>query len=485
MITSRGNFINNQWIQGEGPTFTSIDPANGKAVWEGYSSSLHDIEKALEAARSAFDSWRRRSLDERIAYLKRFGEALVQHQDQIAETISRDVGKPLWESKTEVASILGKIEISIEAYRQRCPTQTRDQTNASSVTRHKPHGVMAVLGPFNFPGHLPHGHIIPALLAGNTVVFKPSEQAPSVAEFLFRLWEQAELPEGVINMVQGRGESGKLLAEHPAIDGLLFTGSAATGKKLSEFFGRHPEKILALEMGGNNPLVVSKVSDLQVAVQLVIQSAYLTSGQRCTCARRLILVDSEQSELFIQSLISQVSQIRVGPYTKHPEPFMGPVISEQMVKQLIIAEANLISQKGVSLVELKPLQAGTGLISPGLIDMTDALHRPDGEIFGPLLQLIRVPHLTAAIKEANNTVYGLSAGILSDSREEYEQFFHEVNAGVINWNMPLTGASSAAPFGGVRQSGNHRPSAFYAADYCNYPVASLESEKMTQPKSGS
>lgn len=321
MITSRGNFINNQWIQGEGQPFASIDPANGKVVWEGASSTLHNVESAIEAARFAFTTWKKISLEERIFHLNKFGDILKEHHGDVAEVISREVGKPLWESKNEVASIMGKIKISIDAYQQRCPTIVREQSpQVSSVTRHKPHGVMAILGPFNFPGHLPHGHIIPALLAGNTVVFKPSEKAPSVAEYLFRLWEQVNLPDGVINMVQGKGETGKLLAEHPAINGLLFTGSASTGKKLSEFFGRHPEKILALEMGGNNPLVVSKISDHRLAAELTLESAYLTSGQRCTCARRLIVVDGPHSKDYIEELIIQIKQIWVGPYTKNPEP---------------------------------------------------------------------------------------------------------------------------------------------------------------------
>jgi succinylglutamic semialdehyde dehydrogenase len=332
---------------------------------------------------------------------------------------------------------------------------------------------MAVLGPFNFPGHLPNGHIVPALLAGNTVVFKPSEMTPMVAQKTLECWQAANIPPGVINLVQGGKETGKALSEHKDINGLLFTGSWNTGCHFAKLFAEYPEKILALEMGGNNPYIISSVQNIQAAAYLTIQSAFLTSGQRCTCARRLIIIDSPQSKTFLSTLIKMAESIRVGAYTDSPEPFMGPLISAAAASMLISKHDSLIRQGAIPILPLKILSKGPAFLSPGIIDVS-AITSPDEELFGPLLQVIHVPNFTAALEIANRTKYGLAAGLLSDKPKEYELFYKYVKAGIINWNTPLTGASSAAPFGGIGQSGNHRPSALYAADYCAYPIASLE-----------
>ncbi|HEY0945195.1 MAG TPA: succinylglutamate-semialdehyde dehydrogenase, partial [Opitutaceae bacterium] len=343
--------------------------------------------------------------------------------------------------------------------------------------------VVAVFGPFNFPGHLPNGHIIPALLAGNTVVFKPSEYAPLVAERTAAAWREAGLPDGVFNVVQGGRDTGAALVDHTAIDGLFFTGSARTGLWLAEKFARTPERILALEMGGNNPLVVWRPRDLRAAALLTVQSACLTAGQRCTCARRLIVPAGAAGEEFVMHYMAMLRGLRVGSFTEKPEPFMGPVISSVVADQLLQAQRDLIARGAHPLVEMRSLRAGTGLISPGLLDVTAVGDRPDEELFGPLLQLIRVPDFEAAIVEANATRYGLAAGLLCDDRALYERFRDEVRAGLVNWNQQLTGASSAAPFGGVGRSGNHRPSAYLAADYCSYPVASIEIPELKPPAS--
>ena len=296
-------------------------------------------------------------------------------------------------------------------------------------------------------------------------------------------WEQAGLPPGVINLVQGGRETGRSLSGSPGIDGLFFTGSWPTGKSLSEQLAAHPEKILALEMGGNNPLVIGDISDTKAAAYATIQSAYLTSGQRCTCARRLIVPVGESGDRFLKELQTMIGNIKVGPYTDTPEPFMGPVISEAAASRLMEAQESLKTKGGVPLVEMRRFKSGTGLISPGLMDVTNVPERPDEEYFGPFLQVIRVPGFNEAIEEANKTSYGLSAGLISNRKEHYEEFYRKVRAGVINWNVQLTGASSSAPFGGVGHSGNHRPSAYYAADYCSYPVASMEAEELQMPGS--
>jgi succinylglutamic semialdehyde dehydrogenase len=481
MNTNKSHFINGQWTEGKGLQFLAYNPATGIETWAGNEAAADEVQAAVTAAKTAFPAWSNLSVEERIGYLESFRNFLNQSKDALAEAISMEVGKPLWESKAEVAAMIGKIALSIEAYGVRCPEMIKPQAKGMSITRHRPHGVMAVFGPFNFPGHLPNGHIIPALLAGNTIVFKPSELTPLIAEFTTECWAASGLPEGVFNLVQGGRETGKLLAES-AIDGLLFTGSWRTGSVLAELFAPAPEKILALEMGGNNPYVVSNVEELKTAAYLTIQSAFLTSGQRCTCARRLIVPKGEKGDSFLEELVAMSQQIRIGAYTDVPEPFMGPVISEQAAEHLINKQNQWLTAGAGSLLLLSRSTQGNTFVTPGIIDVTSVANRPDEEVFGPLLQVIRVPDFTAAIEEANRTKYGLAAGLLSDSKEEYRLFNSQVRAGVINWNTPLTGASSAAPFGGIGQSGNFRPSAFYAADYCAYPIASLEKEKIEMPE---
>ena len=391
---------------------------------------------------------------------------------------SREVGKPHWEALTEVDAMINKIPVSIQAYNDRRTPSGAESNGVRSATRFKPHGVVVVLGPFNFPGHLPNGHIAPALLAGNTVLFKPSELAPAVAERTVEHWYRAGLPVDVLQLLHGGGQTGAALVNHPGIDGVFFTGSSHVGLSMRQVLVNHPEKILALEMGGNNPLIVHEAGNISAAVYDTIQSAYITSGQRCTSARRLIVPVGSAGDAFVDALVTAIGHIRVGPASSHPEPFMGPVINDAAAVKLLGAQTAL---EGKPLVEMESIGPRLAMLSPGLIDVTGAKERSDTELFGPLLQLIRVPDFDAAITEANRTAYGLSAGLLSDNRELYDRFFHQIRAGIVNWNRPITGASGSLPFGGIRASGNHRPSGYYATDYCSYPVASLECERLELP----
>jgi len=425
-----------------------------------------DLDPVIRAAQMALPQW---SHMEREPYLRRFAQKLKAEKETFAQVISQATGKLLWDARQEVQAMINKVDISIRAYRERTPLVTQGHR----VVRHLPHGVLAVLGPFNFPGHLPNGHIIPALIAGNTVIFKPSEWAPAVGEAYRKLWD---LPEGILQVVEGGVEVGQALASHPGIAGLLFTGSYRAGSALATQFAQTPWKILALEMGGNNPLVVGHISNSLAAVSVIIQSAFLSSGQRCTCARRLIL----QDEALLPLLIEEMGKIRVGYAADRPEPFMGPLIHARAVDQMIDAENRLIQQGARPLKRLE--KRGERLLTPGLIDVTSVALPPDEEYFGPLLQVKRVSHFQDALQEANQTAYGLAASLLSDDRAQYDMFLHTVKAGILNWNSPTTGASSESPFGGLGKSGNSRPSAFYAADYCAYPVASFEYPTLTLPE---
>ena len=474
-------YIQGQWLAGEGHDVNSINPANGVVIWQGKTATPSQVNAAVDAARAAQFDWFMLGYEARLAIVEAYRAQLEANKDEIAETIAQETGKPQWETATEVGAMIGKIALSAKAHDKRTGTETNDLPAGRAVLRHKPHGVVAVFGPYNFPGHLPNGHIVPALLAGNTVVFKPSELTPKVAELMLTCWDKAGLPKGVVNLVQGEVETGKALASHPQIDGLFFTGSSRTGHLLHQQYAGHPGKILALEMGGNNPLIVKGVTDTKAAVHDIIQSAYISSGQRCTCARRLYIEEGAQGDALVAELVKAIKQIKVGPWNAQPQPFMGSMISETAARGMVAAQATLQSLGGVSLIELTQVEAGKGIVTPGLIDVTHVAELPDEEYFGPLLQLVRYSDFDQAIHLANATRYGLSAGLLADSREDYDYFLARIRAGIVNWNKQITGASGAAPFGGVGASGNHRASAFYAADYCAYPVASMEADSVSLP----
>jgi len=482
-MTQPIQFINGQWQAGLGHEISSLNPAKNEVIWQGNTAVPAQVDEAIKAARTAFADWSMQDLDARIAVIESYGKQLEENKEVMARTIAEETGKPLWETRTEAAAMIGKIGLSLKSYHERTGTVENPMPGAKAFIRHKPHGVVAVFGPYNFPGHLPNGHIVPALIAGNTVVFKPSELTPKVAELTLKLWEKAGLPSGVINLVQGELETGKALASHPQIDGLFFTGSSTTGKLLHEQFGGQPGKILALEMGGNNPLIVKDVEDVDEAVHEIIQSAFITTGQRCTCARRLFIKNDAKGDAIIAKLIEVTRNLKIGYFDAEEQPFIGSMISEKAALGLVAAQSQLKELGGQSLVELKHLEAGTGFVSPGIIDVTAIDSLPDEEHFGPLLKVFRYDDFDAAIVEANNTAFGLSAGILADSKDDYDYFFARIRAGIVNWNKQITGASGAAPFGGIGDSGNHRASAYYAADYCAYPVASVEAEQVALPAS--
>ncbi|MDP4488820.1 succinylglutamate-semialdehyde dehydrogenase [Pseudoalteromonas piscicida] len=482
MTTHAAQLINGEWIAGQGASFSSVNPANNEVIWSANAATAEQVDGAVKAAREAFYSWSDMSFEARLEIVKRFAEVLKENSEELAIAIAKETGKPLWETRTEAGAMVGKIAISEKAYQERTGVVENPMPVGRAVIRHKAHGVVAVFGPYNFPGHLPNGHIVPALLAGNTVIFKPSELTPYVAELTLKYWQQAGLPAGVINLVQGEVETGKALASHAGIDGLFFTGSSRTGHLLHEQYAGQPGKILALEMGGNNPLIVKDVADTKAAVHDIIQSAFISSGQRCTCARKLFLPAGEQGDTILEQLIKATKAIKVGNFDDADQPFMGSMISNAAAAGMVKAQQQLVELGGESLIELTHTE-GTGFVTPGIIECTNIADFPDEEHFGPLLKIFRYTDFDAAIEKANETSFGLSAGLLGDNEADYDRFLRRIRAGIVNWNRPITGASSAAPFGGIGASGNHRASAYYAADYCAYPVASVELEKVTLPSS--
>jgi len=453
---------------------SSIEPATGAILWQGESG---DVASEVARARAAWAAWAARPLSVRIETLRRFANAARARKEAFADLIARETGKPLWEAATEVDAVVGKVDISVSAYSERTSQRRLEGALGARVAvRHKPHGVLAVLGPYNFPAHLPNGHIAPALIAGNAIVFKPSEKTPAVGEYLVALYHEAGVPEDVVRCVQGGPDVGRALSADPGIDGLLFTGSARAGLALHRQFAETPHKILALEMGGNNPLVVWGSADVTAAAAIAVQSAFMSAGQRCTAARRLIVEDGKHEEL-IEAIVKLSDRILVDHPHAMPAPFMGPVIDNDSADALQEAFLELMGRGGRAIRRLDRKSDDRPFLTPAIIDVTEVRQRGDGELFGPILQVVRVPDFDAAIAEANSTRYGLAASLVGGTPEMYDRFWANVRAGVINWNKPTNGAPSNAPFGGIGLSGNHRPSAYYAADYCAYPVTSSEAEQ--------
>ena len=451
----------------------STEPATGAEVWSG---DAGDAATEVAAARAAFPEWAAHSIAYRIEALRRFANEVRSRERDFADLIARETGKPLWEARTEVGAVINKVEISATAYMDRTPMRKLEGALGSKIAiRHKPHGVLAVLGPYNFPAHLPNGHIVPALIAGNTVVFKPSEKTPATGAMLVDCFRAAGIPDGAIRLLVGGPDEGCALAGEPGIDGLLFTGSVRAGVALHQQFADAPHKILALELGGNSPIVVWNAKNLDAAAAIIVQSAFLSAGQRCTAARRLIVEDGEQEKL-VEKITALIDRLIVDHPHADPQPFMGPVIDNAAAHHLQEQWVELMMRGGKPIRRLDRPHEDRPYLTPALIDVTDVRDRPDEEMFGPVLQMIRVPDFEAAIAEANNTRFGLAASLIGGTPEMYDQFWTQVRSGVINWNKPTNGAPSNAPFGGVGLSGNHRPSAYYAADYCAYPVTSSEAE---------
>lgn len=477
-LSCNGHYVNGEWVSGEGEIIKSFNPSTGDCVWEGKSASSSDIDRGVAAAVLAFPSWSKLEVDERLAYLKKFVDILKDNQEPLANMLSQEIGKPFWESKTEIGAMMGKLAPTVKAFEERSSDSYREQPNGISRTKFRPHGVVAIIGPYNFPGHMPNGQILPALLAGNTVVLKPSEYAPATSQMIVDCWQKVDLPRGVLNMLQGGANVGKQLCIHEKVNGVLFTGSRSAGESIR--MTTPVDKMCALEMGGNSPLIVWDTSNIEGAVFATIQSAFITTGQRCSSARRLILPDNSFGKEFLTILAETTQNLRIGDYKDEPEPYMGPLRLPRMVDDILSAQDKLIETGGEVILKSERLDSPC-YVSPGILNATKVHHCSDEEIIGPFLQVFFVGSFDEAITLANDTKYGLAAGIFTEDGELYQQFYNEIRAGLINWNQQLTGASPWAPFGGIKSSGNFRPAGYFATDFCVYSTGVIELDKIQTP----
>ena len=452
----------------------SIEPATGAELWRG---PVADLDEVLDRARRAWPGWAALPLTNRSELLRRFANELRKAADDLAPLIARETGKPLWEAQAEVAATVARVETAIASHADRTPQRKRDAgLNGVIAVRHKPHGLMAVIGPYSQPVLVPAGHIIPALLAGNVVVFKPSEKAPASGAAMLRCLHRAGIGATIAQMALGGPEMARALAMDDRVDGVLFSGSVAAGVLLNRRLAARPDRLLALEMGGNNPLVVWDTPKLADAAALVVQSAFANGGQKRTAARRLIVKATLYDEV-IGAVKQLADRIVTGAPFDDPAPFMGPMIDNDAANGLTQSFIWLMSHGGHPIKHMLRPSEELPFVSPAIIDVTGVAERPDVELFGPLLQVIRVETFDEAIATANATQYGLAAGLIGGSPEQYSQFWSNIRAGIICWNRPITTDFSGTPLGGVGLSGNHRPGGLYAADTAAFPVTSAEMEQ--------
>ncbi|MEO0512773.1 MAG: aldehyde dehydrogenase family protein [Planctomycetota bacterium] len=473
-----------------GEELVSVSPATpGERLWSGTPVVSH-VGDAVLAAREALGVWARAPIERRAAVLQRFAAIAADRADETGRLISRETGKALWDASGEGKALAAKVAITLDDGPGSGRSRVAGGEVGVSETRvgrcsYRPHGVMAVVGPFNFPAHLPNGHIVPALLMGNTVVFKPSEKTPAVGEALARMYREAleaeGFPAGVVNLVQGGRETSVALTTHAGVDGILFTGSWPVGRKILENNLDRPGRIVALEMGGNNPAVVMDDADLRQAAIEVVRGAFVTTGQRCTCTRRVI-VHEAVAERFVGALAKMTESIVVGG----PEAegvFFGPPVTRDARDAVVSFQERLAGDGGEVLVPCRTDVAGVdpdaAYVTPGLVRV-DRFTSSDGgdagcdvEVFGPLLRVSVVGSFDEAMAQANATRYGLAASVFTGRAASIERFLVEARAGCVNVNCATAGASGKLPFGGLGASGNHRPAGSASLEYCAYPVASL------------
>jgi succinylglutamic semialdehyde dehydrogenase len=463
------------------PVLRSVSPADpGDEVGRFPVADGAAVDAAVLRARGAAASWRSVGFEARARILRRFAALSRERAEEGARLVAREVGKALWDARAEIALLAAKVEATLE---DGMVYVAPIEAGAGARAVFEPRGVLAVLGPFNFPAHLPNGHVVPALATGNTVVLKPSERAPAVAAWMAGLWREAGLPAGVLELVQGPARTGRALALHPCVDGVLFTGSWTAGRALAEATLDQPGKLLALEMGGKNAMVVCADADLDLALAEAALSICATTGQRCSSLSR-IFVEAPLLDVFAERLARLLAGVRIGP-PLDPGTFMGPLVScaafERVRRYRDLARDAGGERLPVAAGELPP-----PFVAPGLVRFPNArqdhpYHRE--EIFGPEAGLYPVDDLDAAIAAVNDSDYGLAASVVTRDRACFEHCAGRIRTGMLNWNRGTIGASGRLPFGGLRRSGNDRPAGILAAVYCTMPQARLEGPAAFDPAS--
>ena len=483
-FTVRGNFLNGQFqrpssVNGE---WVSRSPADFSDEIGKFQYSYSAVDEVVQSAKSSFVSWRRLGLSARADLLKKYQSVIRRREDELAEMIAREVGKPLWEAKSELTAMTNKVDITLsESMKFVADFEVAKlMENTQGWCRFRPLGVLAVIGPFNFPAHLPNGHFVPALLTGNTVVFKPSEKTPGVGQLIAECFEEAGFPKGVFNLIQGEKEVGRRLCVHEGVDGVLFTGSYEVGTRIKQDTLQQHWKLLALEMGGKNASIVCEDANQEVALYEILTGAFLTAGQRCSATSR-VLVHNAILDRFVARFHERSKAFSIG----HPldNPFMGPLIDQGSVDRYM-KFLGIASREGCEIVmrgKALDLSPQGNYVTPSICWAKDSSVEQSRksifqqtELFAPNVVILGFDAIEEAIAQANVTQFGLVTSVFTQSRAIYDKCWDGLEMGLINWNKSTVGASSRLPFGGLKKSGNHFPTALTSTLYCTVPVASLE-----------
>jgi succinylglutamic semialdehyde dehydrogenase len=488
MFELKGNYFNNKFVQPitTGPSATEIFvkrecPSNTDLeLWTLPVDYAH-IDEIVESSVTGFKTWRNTDLDQRISILKKYQEILKERADDIALAIALEVGKPLWEAKTEAAALVAKVNVTISDSLPRIALKEYEDIlpNTKGSVHYKPVGPSFIIGPFNFPCHLANGQILSALIAGNSIIFKPSEKTAYSSQLMFECLAQAGFPEGVINLVQGDGETARRILKSKDVKGIFFTGSKEVGLKIIESTYTDLSKLVSLELGGKNPAIIDKNVNMDFVLEELIKGSFLTTGQRCT-STAIVAVHESICEELISKFHEMAKRIIVDHPVEHENtPFMGPLIDQRSLDQYLLY-MGMAKREGIEEImrgkQLDKKNPGY-YVSPSIHlakSFDESSHFLSSEIFGPNCTFIPYSDFDEAINIANNTEYGLAASVFTSEQEKFDHAVKNIDAGLINLNRSTVGASSKLPFGGVKNSGNYRPAAATTIDACVYQMASLE-----------
>jgi succinylglutamic semialdehyde dehydrogenase len=446
------------------------------------------VDIAVTSARRAYDGWRRLDPEERADALRKFSAEVINHRQELKETIAAETGKPLWEAEEEVLALDAQVEIEIrEGIRFVSSFKVGEiRHGVSGSCRYRPLGVVVVLGSAISPAHLACSQIIPALLSGNSVVFKPSKLVPAVGQVIAKIVDAIDLPPGVFNLVQGDADAGMALAAHRDVDAVQFVGSNSTGRRILQATVDQPHKLVALQTSGMNVALVLADADLMRATYETVTGAYLTTGQRYT-STRIILVEKSTFARFVESFVETTKRLNVG-YAFDPGVFMGPMLSAAARDRVIDLQERLQTLGARSLLPARPLKPGRpgSYLSPAVLAMdwpadTKPL-RPDGPLFGPVTILVPIENPQQGLAIANSLEYGFSASVFSENANRFSNIADELQFGVINFNVATTEVSMRLPLGGTKRCGNHRPAGVFSQRNCTFPVASLSTTHPFEPE---
>ena len=470
MPTQLRNYVDGEWRSAaSGHTFQTTNPARPDApIGTVPSSGPPDVDAAVTAAAAALDSWDRRPAPQRGTILRTAGDLLAERKDDIAQAMTREMGKPVFETKGDVQEAIDTAYYAAsETRRLFGRTVPSELPNKMNMSIRRPVGVCGIITAWNFPVAVPSWKILPALAAGNTVVFKPSEEAPHSGLLFARTLIDAGLPDGVLNVVHGNGETGATLVEHPQVDAVGFTGSYEVGTSIAETCGRRNKRV-SLEMGGKNPMIVLDDADLDLALEGAIWGAYGTTGQRCTATSRLICHEDIHDEL-VTRIEAEANALVLGDGTT-PETDIGPLINES-ARRKVQRYVDLGVDEGAHLQfggnPASPDELDGYFFEPTLFtDVTADMQVAQDEIFGPVLLVFEVASYEEAVAVANDTRFGLSSAIYTTDVDISHRAMRDLEAGITYVNGPTIGAEAHMPFGGVKDTGNgHRDGGWAAYDF--------------------